>query len=502
MKVNCKFYILFIFAGTALQSVRAQVNQTFDNFMKEKNQQFQNFINSKQKEFDEFRRKKNEEFARFMEQGSWEVYDKKAAEKRPKEKDVPPVVYDEKYHQNKKERQQVIEFVPYENPKPQPQPKPIVPVIENDESNDYSTFTYYGTKMQARWGDLNSFKLGLIDDKTLANAFRKLTDKKYNNLLNDCLLLREKYALCDWAYYKMLEILAETVCGKQTNEAVFLQGVLFQQSGYTMRFARDNRTNHLCLLVKIKGHAFDYKSMEVDGKQFFIFKDTNGQQLSVCKIAYQDEQDMQMALDRLPRLEFNLSKIRSINSLSYNIKVTNGVNKNLIGFMQDYPCTYDGKNIMTRWVNYANTPVSEEVLLQLYPQMKERLQNVNELMAVNMLLNWVQTGFEYELDDKVWGHDRAFFAEETLFYPFSDCEDRAILFSHLVRDLLGLDVVLVYYPGHLSAAVCFNGNVNGDYLMLGEKKFTIADPCYTRARVGCTMPGMDNKIAKVILCQR
>lgn len=57
-----------------------------------------------------------------------------------------------------------------------------------------------------------------------------------------------------------------------------------------------------------------------------------------------------------------------------------------------------------------------------------------------MILNWVQTGSEYEYDDKVWRHDRAFFAEETLYYPYCDCEDRSILFSRFVRDLLGLDV--------------------------------------------------------------
>ena len=76
------------------------------------------------------------------------------------------------------------------------------------------------------------------------------------------------------------------------------------------------------------------------------------------------------------------------------------------------------------------------------------------------------------------------------------------MFSHLVRDLVGLDVVLVFYPGHLAAAVCFNEDVKGDYLMLGKRKFTIADPCYKRARAGSTMPGMDNKMAKIILCKR
>ena len=119
-----------------------------------------------------------------------------------------------------------------------------------------------------------------------------------------------------------------------------------------------------------------------------------------------------------------------------------------------------------------------------------------------MLLNYVQTGFEYEYDDKVWGHDRAFFAEETLYYPYCDCEDRAILYSRLVRDLLGLDVVLVYYPGHMCTAVNFPDGAHGDYVVLDGKPFTISDPTYIGAPIGATMPGMDNKRAKVILLKK
>ena len=111
----------------------------------------------------------------------------------------------------------------------------------------------------------------------------------------------------------------------------------------------------------------------------------------------------------------------------------------------------------------------------------------------------MQTAFVYEYDDKVWGEDRAFFAEETLYYPYCDCEDRSILFSRLVRDLLGLDVILVYYPGHLATAVCFNSEVKGDYITLNGRRFVVCDPTYIGAPVGCTMPSMDNKAAKVIL---
>lgn len=107
----------------------------------------------------------------------------------------------------------------------------------------------------------------------------------------------------------------------------------------------------------------------------------------------------------------------------------------------------------------------------------------------------------YEYDDKVWGGDRAFFADETLYYPYCDCEDQSILFSRLVRDLLGLEVVLVYYPGHLATAVQFTENITGDYVAMNGKRYVICDPTYIGAPVGATMPEMDNAKAKIILLE-
>jgi hypothetical protein len=133
--------------------------------------------------------------------------------------------------------------------------------------------------------------------------------------------------------------------------------------------------------------------------------------------------------------------------------------------------------------------------------LREHIKGYSEKEAVERLLNWVQTAFVYEYDDKVWGHDRAFFAEESLYYPYCDCEDRSILLSRIVRDLLGLKVVLVYYPGHLATAIHFANDVKGDYLVLNGVRYTVCDPTYIGATIGMTMPGMDNNKATVILLE-
>ena len=77
----------------------------------------------------------------------------------------------------------------------------------------------------------------------------------------------------------------------------------------------------------------------------------------------------------------------------------------------------------------------------------------------------------------------------------------AILYTRIIRDLMGLDCILVFYPGHLASAVSLPEPVIGDYIEVGGKRFTITDPTYIGASVGMTMPDMDNAKAKVILLQ-
>ena len=53
-----------------------------------------------------------------------------------------------------------------------------------------------------------------------------------------------------------------------------------------------------------------------------------------------------------------------------------------------------------------------------------------------------------------------------------------------MRELLGLDVVLLSYPEHIATAVHFNEDVEGDYLDFEGKRYIISDPTYMNAKVG------------------
>ena len=449
------------------------------------------------------KKKQQEEKARLLaeKKKQQEEQARQLAEKKKQQEEQARLLAEQKKKQEEKQSKAIeAEVVPVVI-ETKPQPKPQQPIVENKEALTTNSFQFYGTPMEVRWGNAKQFKLKGTDKKSISEAFIELTAKGYANLVHDCLKLREQYKLCDWAYYMMLQTISEQACGKGTNEAIFLQGVLLNQSGYQMRFALEDDSK-LHIMLRMDGFPYRRGYLIADGKLFFLMDGSKAKNLTVCDAAYPGEQMMSLSVPELPELAKNLSESRTVISRFVNVKADMQMNKNLMDFYTDYPTSYDGKDVMTRWAYYANAPVASEIKDKVYPQLRQQIGSLPKVQAANLLLNWIQMGLTYGYDDKVWGHDRAFFAEESLFYPFCDCEDRSILFSHLVRDLLGLDIVLVYYPGHLYTAVCFNEDVAGDYIMVNGRKFTVADPTFYNANVGKTMSKMDNSKAKVILLKR
>lgn len=92
---------------------------------------------------------------------------------------------------------------------------------------------------------------------------------------------------------------------------------------------------------------------------------------------------------------------------------------------------------------------------------------------------------------------------EAWFSAYSDCDDRAVLFAQLVKNLLGMKVVLIYYPGvHLATAVHFDDpQVTGDYVAVGNSKYLVCDPTYIGADTGMAMPDLRDTPVETVRLQ-
>lgn len=465
-----------------------------DDFLKE----YETFKQKVLCDYESFRDESNRRYADFL-RNAWKRYKEETPQSAPKEGNpIPPMPYEEK---EDTPEPIIIEPQPVPIEDVTPQPKPVEPIREvpTEEDDRFFKMSFYGVACRVRLPEFAANCINGCSPESVARGWERLSSNEMNNAIRDCLETRLRYNLCDWAYLQFLETLGNEFCGDH-NSATLLTAYLFGQSGYQMRLGADD--NGLILLYGSRDHIFEKSYYVIEGECFYPLGDVMGG-IEICAAPYPGEMPMSLSIMSEQKLGDSMSDEREIMSSRYpEVNARAVVPTNLIKFFDGYPTSAVGGNPLSRWAMYAETPIAASTKALLYPKLKESIANCSKVDATNRLLNWVQTGFVYEYDEKVWGHDRAFFAEETLFYPYCDCEDRSIIFSHIVRDLLDLDVALIYYPGHLATAVKFTDDVEGNAMIIEGERYVVCDPTYIGAPVGAQMPGLSCDNAQYIKLKR
>lgn len=506
MKKTILFLVIAVLSTFAMQA--QQDNREFEIWKQKKAAEYNAFKDNRDNDYAHFRKQLNEEYAQFMRQ-RWQPLELLEEEKSPDTiPPVPPDIHPEEDVVVEQEinPQPIKDFIEVDIPKPQPEP--IVPIeipLPDGPKQDSLALSYFGTDMMFAKGEKIEVALSDLSENDISHAWSRLSSGQCEVLLGQCLANRSRYKLNDWAYLQLLEKVSKENITNDPNGATLLMAWLFCQSGYKMRLAKSvlqqtTPNGRLYLMFGCNNVIYDTRYFIIDGVRYYPYSNCNEDIIELCPSQFPQEQSLSLNIRELPMLTVSNSDLRFLQSQRYpEMSVNVSINNNLIDYYGSYPKCALTDFMGSRWALYANTPLSEDVKHQLYPQLTQYLSGKEELAVVEELLNFVQTAFVYGYDDTVWGEDRAFFAEETLFYPFSDCEDRSILFSRLVRDLVGLDVLLLYYPGHLATAVKFNNsNPAGDYIALPEGNYFIADPTYRGAKVGESMPSVKSKEITVI----
>lgn len=145
-------------------------------------------------------------------------------------------------------------------------------------------------------------------------------------------------------------------------------------------------------------------------------------------------------------------------------------------------------------------PLSSRAMADLHAVLHPLLEPLSsDAERLNLLLRFVQVAFPYAVDQDQFGEERYLWPEETLHFPFSDCEDRVFLLAALVREFLGLESIALDYPGHVALAVAWpSGAPAGDFIRWREQNYIVADPTYIGANAGMTMPHLSSVTPVVI----
>ena len=488
--------VLIVIVST-ISSINASAQNNEDVF-----EAYRNHVNSlfnerkqaNEKIFRSYRDSINNEFSKYLER-RWEEMSLSKSFPNPFKPEPEPVVDNTPVTSSTP--------LPHVEPKPEPapEPTPVAPVIETapapapapaptpvptpapSPAEQTFKFDFFGAICKVNLPSSKTFMVQSTSKEDISAAWKTISSGEYDAFINDCTQYRKNLKLCDWGTYQFVREASKAYFGNpDSNEAAMFQMYALSQLGYKLRLCKQN--NRLISVIAFQEKIFAVPYLTIDDTEFyFLGPKLTDTSIQLCDFSFPDEKRASMRVNTLPNLPAKATPKRSIKSRAYpNVTASISVNSNLINFMDTYPCC--------SWELFAEASLSQNVKDQLYPSLKKTIAGLSEKDAANILLNLIQTGFEYKTDGDQFGREKTFFGDEPFFYPYCDCEDRSILFAILVKDLMNLDVVLLDYPTHIATAVCFNENIAGDYFDIDGKKYIICDPTYIGAPIGKSMPDM------------
>lgn len=356
----------------------------------------------------------------------------------------------------------------------------------NKDSIRTFSVPFYGNICNVRFPSQMNLRLDTLSKDIFNAEFKKLRDDKYNFMLVDLLLLRDKLNLCDWAFIQLIRKTVDICVGKDNhNEKALLQFYILEKFRIMSKLAYQKDKLFSIIAFREVLHGDTY--LQFNGVKYYFFDkfDENGK-IRIWPVSLKGYRVMTAQMTHKVYTPSDNMFHRRIQSDIYpDLSIDLFINQNDIDFLKNYAhCGFEQK---------AKVSLSKYIKDQLYPVLKRNINGLNDVDAVNLLLHFVQTCFDYKTDMDYYGYVRSLFPDETLYYPYIDCEDRSLLFSILVKDLLGLEVLLLNYPKHIATAVKFKTDVIGDYFIENNEKYIICDPTHIGASIGDPIPECDNQ---------
>lgn len=481
-----------------------QSHDDMRKYVEQQNALFAKYKEQARSEYSVFLEKRNTEYAAFLSQ-EWKQYMMKDGETAPqrqpykkpvtvpeKQPKIAPVKIPIKSIIDIPEIKPVApQFKPSIQSDPQETVKPAIPTIEN---KSHFKFSFAGSTLSVGLTSNHKFSLNDIKEKSVSRAWVDLSKGNMSEVINQCLYWKDELRLNDYLYVLMLDNMCSSFFGSaKHNEARLLKTYLLTQSGYDAKCARTS--TGLVMLLSIEEQIYQKTYLMIDGTKYYIVDEPSNSDKKYYTFSQKFSEESKSCSVRIEE-EFivsnNMTATKKLASKRYpSMVVDTSVDKNLIELYDSYP--------RCKWDVYAKAPMSSQLSSTILPILKAEIEGKSEIQAANMILNFVQTAFKYKTDSEYFGYERSLFVDETFYYPYCDCEDRSILYANLMQKLLGLDVVLLYYPNHLATAIRFNTDNQGDYIVVKNQKYTICDPTYIGANVGVAMPQYKNVEAEVLV---
>jgi len=455
---------------------------------------YQEWLQSQTNQFTQYKKSLDEEFSDMLKK-DWEAFKSMSSPspyKKPKPTVIPTMIKEIKNPTQEIKKSPVVIVEPIKKILI-PQPKKVIKEVKIIKDFQTINFQFYSIPITIQYDKKTSYSMDEINKETISGFWDMMSQTNYKKLIKQIELNSSDLRLNDWAKYQLIYQIGISIF-EDINKANLFTWFTLVKMKYDTKVGYSS--NNIYLMATVQHNLYQVSFFTLKNKKYYILT-PNGKIENIGTI-YTYAGDYPKAKKSLSFTIFE--ELKFYNNLKtktlefkYNGKshtINTQYSSDLIDFYKTFP--QSDYNIYFSTKN--STPLSNSILVKLAPLVKGK----SELEAVNLLLRFVQTSFKYKTDQNQFNYEKVMFPEETINYPYSDCEDRSIMFSYLVTNLLKLDVVGIKYNDHLATAVAFSTELSGANFKFKGTKYTISDPTYINANAGMTMPQYKNSKFKII----
>ncbi|EAT12354.1 hypothetical protein HF888_14940 [Bermanella marisrubri] len=334
-----------------------------------------------------------------------------------------------------------------------------------------------------------SFSFYSVNNKNIANGFEHLAKSTYDKTLQALQHYQSKLRLDNWAYANLVHAFARQLT-RDDNKQTLINWFFLLKSNFDVRLAHDKQK--LILLTASPQTLYRASYFVFSGKRYYTLRPGSTQHNHRGAVyTYKQQHDSAsrefIIKPKQAPLVAGQFKIRKLKFADQVIEVQ--YSEPHIQLLDTYP--------QLDMDIYFNSGLTDITANSLFSYLKAITQGQSKAEAAQTLLTFIHSAFPYQTDQQQFQQENYLFATETLYYPYSDCEDRSALYAYLLDQILDIRSIGLLYDGHVATAIAVNG-IEGDHVPFNGTQYVVADPTYINAKLGMTMPRYKNAQPTII----
>lgn len=328
----------------------------------------------------------------------------------------------------------------------------MVPAILNIDAGQVinSRVDFYGHRIMIGHDiSLSRINLTSLNQATITAELKRHRNKALETTVMNVVREAKRYQLDGTGITILAGKIASSISG-DVNQQNFIKYLILKELGYDVLLTRTG-TKLNCMgnlsykpgrYIYITYNKKVYKDLDFTNRtnytKHLIFMDQKRTYHTISRNvlrvpainAKMEERDLNFSFDR---------EEHSIHAVS---------NRSVTEFLGDLPLFDVGRE-------FTRLSMSREMNMTLMSKLRSDVRDKDTIEAIRYLLSFVQQSVPYGSDFAKYGEERFYYPEETIMASTADCEDKALLFSHLLKRLLNINTIALYFEQdeHLSVAI-------------------------------------------------